>query len=69
MAALGPTRRLVAQHPLTRERDATAIAASVLAAFALAHDGRAASLAMLRGFVTALPGFAAFFFAAAIALG
>lgn len=45
------------------------IAASVLAAFTLAHDGPAASLAMLRGFVVALPGFAAFFFAVAVALG
>lgn len=45
------------------------IAASVLAAFTLAHDGPAASVAMLRGFVAALPGFAAFFFAVAIALG
>jgi hypothetical protein len=45
------------------------IAASVLAAFTLAHDGPAASLAMLRGFVTALPGFAVFFFAVAVALG
>jgi hypothetical protein len=44
------------------------IAASVLAAFTLAHDGPAPSLAMLRGFATALPGFAAFFFAVAIAL-
>jgi hypothetical protein len=45
------------------------IATSVLAAFTLAHDGSAASLSMLRGFVVALPGFAAFFFAVAIALG
>ncbi len=45
------------------------IAASVLAAFTLAHDGPAVSLAMLRGFVAALPGFAAFFFAVAFALG
>ena len=45
------------------------IAGSVLATFTLAHDGPAASIAMLRGFVTALPGFAAFFFAAALALG
>jgi hypothetical protein len=45
------------------------IAASVLAAFTLAHDGPAASLAMLRGFVVALPGFAVFFFAVAVALG
>jgi hypothetical protein len=45
------------------------IAASVLAAFTLAHDGPAASLAMLRGFVVALPGFAVFFFAIAVALG
>ncbi len=45
------------------------IAASVLAAFTLAHDGPAASVAMLRGFVVALPGFAAFFFAVAVALG
>ena len=45
------------------------VAASVLAAFTLAHDGPAASLAMLRGFVAALPGFAAFFFAVAVALG
>jgi hypothetical protein len=45
------------------------VAASVLAAFTLAHDGPAASRTMLRGFVTALPGFAAFFFAVAVALG
>jgi len=45
------------------------VAASVLAAFTLAHDGPAASLAMLRGFVVALPGFAVFFFAVAVALG
>jgi hypothetical protein len=45
------------------------IAASVLTAFTLAHDGPAASLAMLRGFVVALPGFAAFFFAVAVTLG
>jgi hypothetical protein len=45
------------------------VAGSVLAAFTLAHDGPAASRAMLRGFVTALPGFAAFFFAVAVALG
>jgi hypothetical protein len=44
------------------------IAASVLAAFTLAHHGPAASRAMLRGFVEALPGFAAFFFVVAIAL-
>jgi hypothetical protein len=44
------------------------IAASVLAAFTLTHDGPAASLALLRGFVAALPGFAAFFFAVAVAL-
>jgi hypothetical protein len=44
-------------------------AASVLAAFTLAHNGPAASLAVLRGFVTALPGFAVFFFAVAVALG
>jgi hypothetical protein len=44
-------------------------AASVLAAFTLAHNGPAASLALLRGFVTALPGFAVFFFAVAVALG
>jgi hypothetical protein len=45
------------------------IAASVLGAFTLAHDGPAASIAMLRGFVVALPGFAVFFFAVAVALG
>jgi hypothetical protein len=45
------------------------IAASVLVAFTLAHDGPAASVAMLRGFVVALPGFAAFFFAVAVVLG
>lgn len=45
------------------------VAASALAAFTLAHDGPAASVAMLRGFVTALPGFAVFFFAVAVALG
>jgi hypothetical protein len=45
------------------------IAASVLATFTLAHDGPAASLALLRGFVVALPGFAAFFFAVAVMLG
>jgi hypothetical protein len=45
------------------------IAASILAVFTLAHDGPAASVALLRGFVTALPGFAAFFFAVAVALG
>jgi hypothetical protein len=45
------------------------VAGSVLAAFTLAHNGPAASLAMLRGFVVALPGFAVFFFAAAVALG
>jgi hypothetical protein len=45
------------------------IAASVLATFTLAHDGPAASRAMLRGFVVALPGFAAFFFAVAVVLG
>jgi hypothetical protein len=45
------------------------IATSVLAAFTLAHDGAAASVAMLRGFVTALPGFAVVLFAVAVALG
>jgi hypothetical protein len=44
------------------------IATSVLAAFALAHDGPGAAIAMLRGFVAALPAFAAFFFAVAVAL-
>ena len=44
------------------------IAASVLAAFTLAHNGPAASRAMPRGFVEALPGFAAFFFVVAVAL-
>lgn len=44
------------------------IATSVLAAFALAHDGPGAATAMLRGFVAALPAFAAFFFAVAITL-
>ncbi|HST55077.1 MAG TPA: hypothetical protein VLJ42_04155 [Solirubrobacteraceae bacterium] len=45
------------------------IAASVVAAFTLAHDGPAAALATLRGFVAVLPGFAVFFFAVAAALG
>jgi hypothetical protein len=45
------------------------VAGSVLAAFTLANDGPTASLAMLRGFVVALPGFAVFFFAVAVALG
>jgi hypothetical protein len=45
------------------------VAASVLASFTLAHNGPVASVAMLRGFVTALPGFAVFFFAVALALG
>jgi hypothetical protein len=45
------------------------IAVSVLAVFTLAHDGSAASLALLRGFVAALPGFATFLFAVAVALG
>jgi hypothetical protein len=45
------------------------VAASVLAAFTLAHNGPAASVTMLRGFVTALPGFTVFFFAVAVALG
>jgi hypothetical protein len=45
------------------------VAGSVLAAFTLAHDGPAASVAMLRGFVIALPGFAVCFFAVAVALG
>jgi hypothetical protein len=45
------------------------VAASILAAFTLAHDGPATSRAMIRGFVAALPGFAAFFFAVAVALG
>jgi hypothetical protein len=44
------------------------IATSVLAAFALARDGPAAAASMLRGFVTALPAFAALLFAAAVAL-
>jgi hypothetical protein len=44
------------------------IATSVLAAFSLAHDGPRAAAAMLRGFVSALPGFAAFFFVVAVAL-
>jgi hypothetical protein len=44
------------------------IATSVVAAFALAHDGPGAATAMLRGFVAALPAFAAFFFAVAVAL-
>jgi hypothetical protein len=35
----------------------------------LAHEGPVASVAMLRGFVVALPGFALFFFAVAVALG
>ena len=45
------------------------IATSVLAAFALAHDGPGAAASTMRGFVAALPAFAAFFFAVAIALG
>lgn len=44
------------------------IATSVLAAFALARDGPAAAASMLRGFVAALPAFAALLFAAALAL-
>jgi hypothetical protein len=44
------------------------IATSVLAAFTLAHDGPGAATAMLRGFVAALPAFAAFFFAVAVVL-
>jgi hypothetical protein len=44
------------------------IATSVLAAFALARDGPAAAASMLRGFVAALPAFAALLFAAAVAL-
>jgi hypothetical protein len=44
------------------------IATSVLAAFALAHDGPRAAGAMLRGFVAALPAFAGFFFTVAVAL-
>jgi hypothetical protein len=44
------------------------IAASVLATFTLTQEGPAASVALLRGFVVALPGFAAFFFAVAVAL-
>ncbi|MEA2189730.1 MAG: hypothetical protein QOK16_4741 [Solirubrobacteraceae bacterium] len=44
------------------------IATSVLAAFTLAHDGASAARAMLRGFVGALPAFAAFFFAVAVTL-
>jgi hypothetical protein len=44
------------------------VATSVLAAFALAHDGPAAAVAMLRGFVAALPIFAVFFFVVALAL-
>jgi hypothetical protein len=44
------------------------IATSVLAAFALAHDGAGAARSMLRGFVAALPAFAAFFFVVAVAL-
>ncbi len=45
------------------------IATSVVAAFALAHDGPAAAVSMLRGFAAALPAFAAFLFAVALALG
>jgi hypothetical protein len=45
------------------------VAGSVLGVFTLAHNGPAASRAMLRGFVVALPGFAVFFFAVALALG
>jgi hypothetical protein len=45
------------------------VAASVLGAFTLAHNGPVASRALLRGFVAALPGFAAFFFIVAVALG
>jgi hypothetical protein len=45
------------------------IATSVLAAFALAHDGPHAGATMLGGFVTALPAFALFFFLVAVALG
>lgn len=45
------------------------IATSVLAAFALAHDGDLAARSMLRGFVRALPGFATFFFVVAVVLG
>lgn len=44
------------------------IATSVLAAFALAHNGPEAARSMLRGFVTAMPGFAAFFFLVAVLL-
>ncbi len=44
------------------------IATSVLAAFTLSHDGPDAAVAMLRGFVAALPAFAAFFFVVALAL-
>ena len=44
------------------------IATSVMAAFVLAHDGPDPAVAMLRGFVAALPGFAAFFFVVALAL-
>lgn len=44
------------------------IATSVLAAFALARDGPAAAASMLRGFVAALPAFAALLFAAALVL-
>jgi hypothetical protein len=44
------------------------IATSVLAAFSLAHDGPRAAAATLRGFVAALPAFAAFFFIVAVVL-
>jgi hypothetical protein len=44
------------------------VATSVLAVFALAHDGSYAARATVRGFVAALPAFAAFFFAVALAL-
>jgi len=44
------------------------VAASVLAAFTLARDGPAAADSMIRGFVSALPAFAALLFAAAFAL-
>ena len=44
------------------------VATSVLAAFALAREGPAASASVLRGFVSALPVFAGLLFAAALAL-
>lgn len=44
------------------------IATSVLAAFSLANDGPRAAAATLRGFVAALPAFAAFFFVVAVVL-